>query len=538
MRKARPSTGLDVKCDHCPSVRVAKEREANISVSNRRQLLIGLDAMEWNLVKEWAMAGHLPTFRRLLEEGAHAELSTTSAQLPDTIWASIYTGVNPAKFEKYFYIQYDRKTQGLRNVPDDAIRRKPFWDYLTDEGRKVCVVDVPKFPLSSSINGCQLTNWGAHATKTARASNPPELLSEIDARFGPHPVGDCDGADAKPEPLRRLRQKILDGVARHGELFRWLMKRYEWDIFFAGFSAPHCIGHHFWHWIDPTHPEHTQADPCGLTNSIQLVYQVLDREIGAMLELAGEDTHVILFAGHGMGPLYHASWNLPEMLEMWGYGTKPATRGNEVHDARVNPWRLLKMAIPGKVQYGIKNLLPKRMQDELLFRWYRGGRHWKGWHAFAVPNNDSTGAIRINVRGRDHNGIVESAEYDQLCNDIRQALLELTDPVSGRLVVKRVTILKDEFHGPFIDQLPDLTVLWEQSFPWHSVHSPRFGTLRIRQQDSRTGSHTDHGFLLMHGPDVPAGSVMTGCSVYDIAPTVLTYSGIRVPEDFDGHPIP
>ena len=104
-------------------------------------------------------------------------------------------------------------------------------------------------------------------------------------------------------------------------------------------------------------------------------------------------------------------------------------------------------------------------------------------------------------------------------------------------MAKRVTILKDEFHGPFIDQLPDLTVLWDQSFPWYSVHSPRFGTLRIRQQDSRTGSHTDYGFLLMHGPDVPAGSVMTGCSVYDIAPTVLNHLGIHVPEDFDGRPI-
>lgn len=508
----------------------------NDSVQTRRQILIALDAMEWNLIKKWAMAGHLPTFRRLLEEGAHGELSTTSAQLPDTIWASIYTGVNPAKFEKYFYIQYDRETQGLRNVPDDAIRRKPFWDYLTDAGCKLCVVDVPKFPLSFSITGCHVTNWGAHATKTARASNPPELLREIDARFGPHPVGDCDAADTKPEALHRLRHNILDGVARHGELFRWLMKRYDWDVFFAGFSAPHCIGHHFWHWIDSTHPKHGQQDPFGLADSIQLVYQALDREIGAMLEQA-EGARAMIFAGHGMGPLYHASWNLPEMLEMWGYGTKPSTNGSGVRSARVNPWRLLKMAIPGKIQYGVKNRLPKSIQDELLFRWYRGGKGWKGWRAFAVPNNDSTGAIRISVKGRDCNGIVEPGEADGLCGEIRQALLDLIDPVSGRPVVKRVTILKNEFHGPFIDQLPDITVLWDQSFPWCSVHSPRFGTLQIRQQDSRTGSHTDHGFLLMHGPGVCPGSLMTGHSLYDIAPTILNYSGIEVPGDLDGKPV-
>ena len=68
-----------------------------------RQLLIGLDAMEWNLVERWAAEGKLPTFQRLLNEGLHGELKTTSAQLPDTVWASICTGTNPGKIEKYFY---------------------------------------------------------------------------------------------------------------------------------------------------------------------------------------------------------------------------------------------------------------------------------------------------------------------------------------------------------------------------------------------------------------------------------------------------
>ncbi len=64
-----------------------------------RQLLIGLDAAEWDLVSRWAGEGKLPTFRRLITGGTRAVLSTTAAQLPDTVWASIYTGTNPAKFE-------------------------------------------------------------------------------------------------------------------------------------------------------------------------------------------------------------------------------------------------------------------------------------------------------------------------------------------------------------------------------------------------------------------------------------------------------
>jgi predicted AlkP superfamily phosphohydrolase/phosphomutase len=81
-------------------------------------------------------------------------------------------------------------------------------------------------------------------------------------------------------------------------------------------------------------------------------------------------------------------------------------------------------------------------------------------------------------------------------------------------------------------------VLWENSFPWQSIHSPRIGTLRLRRQDARTGSHRAHGFVLIAGPGIPAGGVLTGHSIYDIAPTVLHLSEVACPPDLDGRPLP
>lgn len=516
----------------------------NDRTSRPRQLVVGLDAMEWSLVRRWADEGKLPTFSRLLREGAHGELASTSAQLPDTVWACIYTGTNPAKFEKYFYVQYDPKSGDLKHVHDDAIRAKPFWEHLSDAGVRVGVVDAPKFRLSDSLHGFQVTNWGAHATKTARASSPPELLEEVTRRHGEHPVGDCDAVDDNPKALAGLRDRILEGVRIHGALFRDLLERESWDVFFAGFSAPHCIGHHYWHWVDPTHPRHGEVDTHGLSDSIERVYRAIDMELGQMLETVGPETRVTVVAGHGMGPIYHASWNLPELLELLGYAGKPARRadaadnGDGGRDAKVNPWRIVKMVVPGKVQYAIKGVLPKRLQDELLFRWYAGGRNWKEHRAFAVPNNDSVGAIRVNVRGRDRFGVVEpGAEYEQVCRDIRDALQELVDPETGRKVVSRVTLTHEEFSGPHLDGLPDLTVLWDQSFPWNSVQSPRLGTLRIKRQDSRAGSHTPRGFVLVGGPGIAAGGTIEGGTLFDVAPTILDAAGVPVPAEMDGRPL-
>jgi predicted AlkP superfamily phosphohydrolase/phosphomutase len=399
--------------------------KTDINEKITRQLLVGLDAMEWSLVTRWVEAGKLPTFRYLIEQGTRAELASTAAQLPDTVWSCLYTGVNPARFEKFFYVQYDQSTQGLRHVLDDEITRPAFWDYLSQAGLRVGVVDAPKFKLSRSLNGFQLTNWGAHATKTARASSPASLLEEVNARFGRHPVGDCDAVDAKPRSLAELRDHVVEGVRRHGELFRFLISERQWDVFFAGFSAPHCIGHHFWHGADPAHPKHQEAVAQGLDDAIEQVYRAIDRELGKMIEMVGPETRVMVFAAHGMGPVYHASWNLPEILDLLGYGVKPAIKAtiNEARDARINPWRVLKMTIPGAWQYRIKAMLPQAMQDNLLFLWYSGGRNWKGSRAFAIPNNDLVGAIRLAVKGRDKYGVVEPGEeYRRTCREIGQAL--------------------------------------------------------------------------------------------------------------------
>ena len=156
---------------------------------------------------------------------------------------------------------------------------------------------------------------------------------------------------------------------------------------------------------------------------------------------------------------------------------------------------------PGKVQYAIKGVLPKRLQDELLFRWYAGGRNWKQHRAFAVPNNDSVGAIRVNVRGRDRFGVVEpGAEYEQVCRDIADALQELVDPETGRKVVSRVTLTPRgvrrpaprrpaRHHGAVGSVLP----VEQRAVP----ASP--GRCASKGRTAGAGSHTPRGFVLVPG---------------------------------------
>jgi hypothetical protein len=197
------------------------------------------------------------------------------------------------------------------------------------------------------------------------------------------------------------------------------------------------------------------------------------------------------------------------------------------------------MVFPAPLQYAIKERLPRALQDELLILWYAGRGTFKGRRAFAVLNNEVVGAIRLSVKGRDRDGLVNpGAEYLKLRDDIHDALMELTDPATGRPVVASVSFLHDRFEGPYLDQLPDLTVFWDSTFHWSAVHSPRFGTLQITPQDRRSGSHTASSFLLARGPGVPQGAELEGCTPLDVVASVLDTAGVAIPANFDGAPLP
>jgi len=510
-----------------------------IKPTPQRQLVVGLDAMEWFLVKKWAAEGKLPTFRRLLDQGSHARLDSPARALPDTSWPALCTGVNPGKLGKYFYVQYDPMMARLRYMTDDEVRAVPFWDTLDEAGVRVGVIEVPHMPPTPLVHGFRLTDWGSHDNVHRPWASPASLKSEVLTRFGTHPVEDCEKFNSNARSRRALRDQLVQGVRAHGQLFRWLLGTQAWDVFMCVFAAPHCAGHHFWSAMDPEHPDHAAGRRDGLTSAIQDVYRAIDGEIALMLEGVDDRTRVLLVSGHGMGPLYHASWSLNQILELLGFsdGTL-TTRPVGSRTAAVNPWRVLKMLAPSRLQYWIKERLPKSLQDYLLFLWYAGGRTYGKRRVFAVPNNDVAGAIRISLQGRDPDGLVLPGEYDALCDAVAVALGALTDPVSGRPIIKEVIRMRREFHGPFAGQLPDLCVLWNRDFPWRAIQSPRFGVLHLPRMDSRTGSHNRYGFLIATGPGIPAGVELSGYSTYDIVPTLLAGAGVAVPPGLDGKPIP
>jgi predicted AlkP superfamily phosphohydrolase/phosphomutase len=149
---------------------------------------------------------------------------------------------------------------------------------------------------------------------------------------------------------------------------------------------------------------------------------------------------------------------------------------------------------------------------------------------------DQLGYIRINLRGREPNGIVEpGSEYDDVCSQVTETLKELVHPHTGKPIVREIFHTDQIVPGPQRNRLPDLIVTWLDDAEIHEANSTEIGTINGDLPDPRSGNHQPQGFAIFYGPGIKNNQVSEG-HIVDIAPTVLKYFGLKPSSDIDGRP--
>ena len=134
---------------------------------------------------------------------------------------------------------------------------------------------------------------------------------------------------------------------------------------------------------------------------------------------------------------------------------------------------------------------------------------WSRTRAFTVPG-ENKGYIRLNLRGRERDGIVDEADADALLTEIAAGIAGFRDP-DGSPSVTRVIRMSESLAGdvPPSPMLPDLIVAWGEApaVPLTHVSSDRFGTVeRVGGGSGRSGNHVDDAWaLVVHGRALSRG---------------------------------
>jgi len=515
-----------------------------MTMPSPRLVLIGLDAASSPLIRKWAAAGELPAIGRLLESGFTATVATPPGVLEGGIWPTFLTSMSPARHGMFSHLNLKRATYDLEvGMYADRLPAPPFWAYLSRAGRRVAVIDAPFARPVKDLNGIQVTNWGAHDPWCwKRSSWPPDLIDDLLQRFGSHPVDNCDAEGRSLADYDVLRMRLIAGVQRKAALLRYYLERERWDFFFGVFSESHCAGHQFWHLMDPRHPRYDATASDTLRSTIRDVYRAIDAGIGALLESVSPDTHLLIMSSHGMGPYYAGSHLLDRVLEKLGLASPEVALSLTATESTSDELTV------GQHLWELRNLLPSRLRLELKSRLpvlvtsvrrSMSGPDLNPWcrsRAFAVPSNNMTGAIRINLKGREPEGLVEpGAEYEALRKEIIDALIELNNAETGQPAVQWVARVEELYKGPRLRDMPDLFVEWDHSAPIAALSSPRIGQVSQPFAGHRTGDHWPNGLLVGRGIGLRSGEVNHLVRTEDIGPTVLDFFGVQRPLGCEGH---
>jgi predicted AlkP superfamily phosphohydrolase/phosphomutase len=517
-----------------------------------RVFMIGWDGATFDLIHPWVAEGKLPNIARLLAGGAHGPLRSTVPPWTFPAWTSFMTGKNPGKHGIYDFFRPQAGSYNLEYTNGSHRRAKTFWQLLSEAGRNVVSISLPAtFPPDKLQNGIMISGFdfpgeGPGSFVDSRGMHPPELYQELLRNVGPHPIDSSIIKEINQGRFDVVMERILQTVNRKAATAKYLLREKPWDCFMILFGESDGSGHQFWKYCDPKSPLFT--DQPGMRDSIQRVYQELDRQVGELLALVPEGTVVMMMSDHGFGGvgdwvIYPNAWlqekgmvrlraqgngflgRILGRMKMWGVATLPAWFQRWLYRS----WGGLLGRIEARVRYGMID--------------------WSKTEAY-FDENPYFPVLRINLEGRQPKGIVKPGQhYEEVRDRLIRELEAWRHPETGEPVVEKAYRREEVYSGPYVELAADIVPKWAQhkgySFAYRSSAKAPAGKW-IEQVDPRkpenerffagkSGTHRDDGIFLACGAGtVREGLTVNSARIIDLAPTILHLLDVPVPEDLDG----
>lgn len=493
-------------------------------------VILGFDTGDPGFIQGWAKEGYLPTVASIMERGWWAQTAGAELISEHGVWTSLLSGISRNEHGYYYFRQLKPGTYDLEAVCGSDINAPPFWSHIKSKDKKVAIIDVPDTLPIPELPGVQIANWDVHNTwnpdyyKTT--SEPAEIAQEVHRKFGPNLVP-LERHESSFEDDRGIYRQLLGRVEKKGALCRHFLKRDQFDIIVIIFSESHAANHQFWKY----HPEIREqgAKENELTHAIRNVFHATDREMGRILEELPQQANIFILSSVGMEDDYPISGLTEAFTRRLGYQVSPESGG-----ISLKPIDLARRVIPESWRVALSRRLSREKRERLLAEQFRNGTDWRKTTAFSIPS-PYTSFIRVNLRGREPQGIVETgAAYVALLDRIESDLKQLVDPETNKPAVTKVTRTVEMFDCPPHVSLPDLFVEWQPGRFMQRVLHPKTEIVQGKPDFFRRSDHSPYGFVAAAGSSIQKRGALGNVEVLNLAPTFLSLTGEPVSERMTG----
>jgi predicted AlkP superfamily phosphohydrolase/phosphomutase len=491
---------------------------------------IGLDGGTFDLMDPWLDEGHLPNIQRLIERGTRASLRSVILPFTPQAWGSFMTGMNPGNHGVFGFKEKEEGRYSFQFVNNKSIRSRTLWKYLSDHGKKAILVNIPMTYPPESIEGIIVGGMDSPGVDSD-FTYPSDIKSEILALEKDYVIHLHVGAGYLDSDKKRRNAvgALLHMVASREKVILHFMDKYPWDFFAVNFSAIDQVQHHFWKYLEGENE---------FQEVILKVYKRVDEAVGRICEKVSPRTTVYMMSDHGAGPASPYVIFIDEWLKEQGL-----LQFRKAFSVRGLAMRMVKSALTAFSQK-----LSSEIKDHLM-RWFPGirvksqgyvRRALMDWPNTRAYSGEHPSTLRINLKGRDAQGVVEPGDYEGLGRELIERLESLRDPQTGEILIERVYRKEDLYHGDFLKAAPDL-IIHPKDFA-HQIKGGPFSNPHYRQVISTkdpkeffvNGVHRLNGIFAAAGPGIRKGHCVGSLEIIDLFPTMLYSLGMAVPKSVDG----
>jgi predicted AlkP superfamily phosphohydrolase/phosphomutase/Flp pilus assembly protein TadD len=349
---------------------------------------IGLDGLDWDILDRLSAEGKMPTWKRLVAEGASGKITSFLPILSPVVWTTAATGVGPDVHRVLDFQEVDARTG--QKVPISGFSRAvpAVWNLASAAGRRVGVVGFWATHPAEQVDGFFVSDRASPIlfeklplAGVAYPSNLEPGVAQVVARDGR--VGAPDlapyldmpedaiaselGSGAGMEDKVVALSRILAATRVYQRVARDLYDRDHPDLMALYLEGTDEVGHVFGTLVPPRLACVSDEDFRKYSRAVDVYYAAIDRILGQWMRRASEDgATLVVHSDHGFKwgaerPCERSSLNwstaaywhrLDGVYAFWGKGVRPSPERGKASIFDVAPTILGLLGLPADMRMG------------------------------------------------------------------------------------------------------------------------------------------------------------------------------------------
>jgi predicted AlkP superfamily phosphohydrolase/phosphomutase len=494
-----------------------------------RTLLVGFDGATLGLCDRWMGEGGMRTLAAIMDRGCSGMLRSTIPHNSAVAWTSLSTGANPGRHGIFDFVLPRPGGYGYRVATRQDRHVPALWNYASEAGARVAVVNIPMTFPAEPVNGIMVSGMDAPGLDE-RAVHPPGLLQELRRVGGDYRIMSKAAHAAEAGDFELAGRELIEVLEARSRFVRGVAGGRDADLVMVNFEPTDGSHHFFWQHLDPAHPRHDPRLGARFGGTIARVYEACDRELGRLIETYDPD-NVLVVSDHGGGPSSDWVLFMNDWLVSCGF-LAPAARRSASLGQRLYALAKKRLSVPARqALQPVFGRLLERAKDAALF----GDFEWPASRAYAHMQP----AVRLNMAGREPLGTVTERDRDATLDEIAAAARAARLP-SGEAMFPAAYRAEEVYAGNAPGG-PDLVLELAPGLHIRSRNTTGRPGFARRLSDLGmylpSGVHTRWGMFAAAGSGVERLGRQPECDILQVAPSVLALMGVPMPP-LDGEPFP